>query len=71
MVQVYSGAASEAAFIGKESPGPQAYDQHRSGLGRQVGVSTLQEMLMNTLLDLSILMSSGVKQQPTAYASST
>ena len=35
-LQVYSGAASETAFIGKESPGPMAYDQHRSGIGRQV-----------------------------------
>ena len=35
-LQVYSGAASETAFIGKESPGPQAYDQHGSGMGRQV-----------------------------------
>ncbi|DBB08674.1 TPA: hypothetical protein ACH3X3_008210 [Trebouxia sp. C0006] len=33
--KVYSGAASETAFIGKESPGPQAYDQHGSGMGRQ------------------------------------
>lgn len=33
--KVYSGLASEAAFIGKESPGPQAYDQHGSAMGRQ------------------------------------
>ncbi|KAA6417619.1 MAG: hypothetical protein FRX49_12411 [Trebouxia sp. A1-2] len=33
--KVYSGAASRTAFIGKESPGPQAYDQHGSGMGRQ------------------------------------
>ena len=38
-MQVYSGLASEAAFIGKESPGPQAYDQHRSAMGRQVSLS--------------------------------
>ena len=37
-LQVYSGAASETAFIGKESPGPQAYDQHGSGMGRQVSL---------------------------------
>ena len=35
-LQVYSGLASEAAFIGKESPGPQAYNQHGSAMGRQV-----------------------------------
>ncbi|KAL3155295.1 hypothetical protein ABBQ32_013077 [Trebouxia sp. C0010 RCD-2024] len=33
--KVYSGAASETAFLGKESPGPMAYDQHHSGIGRQ------------------------------------
>ena len=40
-MQVYSGAASETAFIGKESPGPMAYDQHRAGIGRQVSTSEL------------------------------
>ncbi len=34
--QVYSGILSEQAFVGKESPGPQAYGA-RSTLGRQVG----------------------------------
>lgn len=46
--QVYSGAASETAFIGKESPGPQAYDQHGSGMGRQVSVMLC---LVTCLLD--------------------
>ena len=42
-LQVYSGVASESAFIGKESPGPMAYDQHCSGLGRQVSCITLSK----------------------------
>lgn len=40
-MQVYSGAASETAFIGKESPGPMAYDPHPAGIGRQVSTSEL------------------------------
>ena len=40
-MQIYSGAASETAFVGKESPGPMAYDQHRSGIGRQVSTPAL------------------------------
>ena len=40
-MQVYSGTALETAFIGKESPGPMGYDQHCSGIGRQVGTIVL------------------------------
>ena len=67
-MQVYSGAASEAAFIGKESPGPMAYDQHRSGIGRQVGVSA-EVVAVHNQFNLSVSVPFRLEQQM-AYSSS-